>query len=235
MDIEKVSSYEELSKKAANILVELLREKPAANLGLATGSTPVGMYEQLIKAYQEGNVSFQDTHTYNLDEYIGLERSDPNSYHYFMKKTLFDHIDINPDHTHIPSGIAEDLEEECVSYERLIKANGGIDIQILGLGLNGHIGFNEPGTDFASRTHIVKLAESTRTANARFFSKKEDVPKQAITMGIQSIMEAKKIVLLAFGKKKMDPLQRLMKGVVHPDFPASILRLHPNITIIYGE
>lgn len=229
-----VDSYDTLSEKAAEVITNLVRKKPNANLGLATGGTPIGMYEELVKANQNGSISFRNVHTFNLDEYIGLEWSNPNSYHYFMEQTLFQHIDLPSENVHIPSGTAQNLEKECWNYESEIKRKGGIDLQVLGIGLNGHIGFNEPGTSFESRTQIVTLAESTRKANARFFDDIESVPHQAITMGIQTIMEAKQILLLAFGEEKEESLKRLLHGDISTDFPASILRVHPDVTILYG-
>jgi glucosamine-6-phosphate deaminase len=233
-NIIRVDSYDELSKKAAEEITNLLSNKPNANLGLATGGTPIGMYGKLVKANQNGRISFRNVHTFNLDEYIGLEQSNPNSYHYFMEQTFFRHIDLPSENVHIPSGTAQNLEKECWNYESDIKRKGGIDLQVLGIGGNGHIGFNEPGTSFDSRTQIVILAESTRKANARFFDDIESVPQQAITMGIQTIFEAKQILLLAFGEEKEEPLERLLYGDISNDFPASILQVHPNVTILYG-
>lgn len=234
MEIIKVNSYEEMSQKASEILQKQLLEKQNSVLGLATGSTPIGLYEHLIKLNKEGKISFKDVVTFNLDEYVGLERTHNQSYYYFMQEQLFKHVDIKEENIHIPSGVAEDLEAECKRYEEQLKALGPVDLQILGVGVNGHIGFNEPGTDFSSRTHIVELDQSTREANARFFNNIDEVPTHAITMGIQSIMDSKKILLLAFGESKKDAIERLLSGEVTEDLPVSVLNKHSNVTVIYG-
>lgn len=234
MVIIKVNSYEEMSQKASEILQKQLLEKQNSVLGLATGSTPIGLYEHLIELNKEGKISFKDVVTFNLDEYVGLERTHNQSYYYFMQEQLFKHVDIKEENIHIPSGVAEDLEAECKRYEEQLKALGPVDLQILGVGVNGHIGFNEPGTDFSSRTHIVELDQSTREANARFFNNIDEVPTHAITMGIQSIMDSKKILLLAFGESKKDAIERLLSGEVTEDLPVSVLNKHSNVTVIYG-
>ncbi len=232
VELVKVKDYNEMSAKACSIILEMMEQEKNPVLGLATGSTPEGLYQEFIHQYNVGNVSFSNVTTFNLDEYVGLSVQDPNSYHYYMKDKLFHHIDINLEQVNIPNGRARDLEQECLDYERKIKESGHIDIQVLGLGLNGHIGFNEPGTAFSSRTHVVKLAESTRKANSRFFSKLEQVPREAITMGIETIMQAKKILLLVSGEKKSNALTRLIEGEVSEDFPASILKHHPNVVVL---
>lgn len=229
------SNYEELSRKAAEEIITVIKGNPSLNLGLATGSTPTGLYQELIRDHRINMTSYKDINTFNLDEYIGISKKDRNSYHYFMCEHLFEHIDIPLDQTHIPDGTAKDLEEECVRYEQFISEHGGIDLQILGIGQNGHIGFNEPGTPFDSRTHIIELAESTRQANSRFFNSLEDVPKQAITMGIASIMDSKEIFLLVSGSSKAEALARLMNGEVSEQFPASVLLIHRNVTIFADE
>ena len=221
-----------MSKIACSLIVEHIQKNDFPVLGLATGSTPEGLYSSLIKEYRHGKVSFRNVSTFNLDEYVGLTKDNANSYQFYMKEKLFDHIDILSEQGHLPNGISEDLEQDCLDYEKLIQKAGHIDIQVLGLGLNGHIGFNEPGTPFSSRTHVVELAESTRRANARFFSGIEDVPTQAISMGIATIMESKKILLLASGKEKAEALYLMMNNEVSEEFPASILQLHPDVTII---
>ncbi|MGY4110509.1 glucosamine-6-phosphate deaminase [Aeribacillus sp. SP014] len=232
MEIIKVKDYEEMSEKAANIVIEHMKSLKRPVIGFATGSTPIGLYNCLVKKYQQKEVSFKHATTFNLDEYVGLPKENKNSYHYYMHENLFQHIDIQPENVHIPNGMAEDLEQECMTYDRLISKNK-IDIQILGLGLNGHIGFNEPGTSFKSRTHIVKLDQSTRKANARFFQSIDEVPTKAITMGIETIMESKKILLLVSGKKKADALARLLgNSDISEEFPASILRQHNDVTVI---
>ncbi|MBY0098345.1 glucosamine-6-phosphate deaminase [Mesobacillus maritimus] len=235
MEILKVKDYEEMSKKACSIMIEKMNSLERPVLGMATGSTPEGLYQQLIRAYQEEKVSFKQVSTFNLDEYVGIERENPNSYHYYMKDKLFGHIDLLPENAHLPNGNAADLDLECWEYENKIRNAGQIDLQVVGLGLNGHIGFNEPGTPFSSRTQVINLAESTRKANARFFASLNEVPTQAITMGIDTIMESKQILLLVSGKKKADPLARLLNGEVSEDFPASILHRHPSVLIIADE
>ena len=230
----EVNSYDEMSTVAANIFTEQLKVKPASILGLATGGSPVGMYKELVKRQQAGDFSFKDIKTFNLDEYVGLNQSSPASYWTFMHENLFNHVDINEENIHLPNGKVVDLAAECVAYDARIADAGGIDLQLLGIGVNGHIGFNEPGTPFASLTHIVELTASTRTENAIYFDDPADVPTQAITMGIQSIMNAKAIVLIAFGEKKLEAIEKLQSGVVTEDFPASQLLNHPNVTVIYG-
>ncbi|MGE6515057.1 glucosamine-6-phosphate deaminase [Lysinibacillus sphaericus] len=230
----EVNSYDEMSTVAANIFTEQLKVTPASILGLATGGSPVGMYKELVKRQQAGDFSFKDIKTFNLDEYVGLDQSSPASYWTFMHENLFNHVDINEENIHLPNGKVVDLAAECVAYDARIADAGGIDLQLLGIGVNGHIGFNEPGTPFASLTHIVELTASTRTENAIYFDDPADVPTQAITMGIQSIMNAKAIVLIAFGEKKLEAIEKLQSGVVTEEFPASQLLNHPNVTVIYG-
>lgn len=224
-----------MSQKASSFIVDLVSKKDDSVLGLATGSTPIGMYQCMIKAHKEGIVSFKHVKTFNLDEYVGFERNNPNSYFYYMNENLFQHIDISLEETNIPDGSALDLERECHNYDQKIEEAGRIDVQVLGLGLNGHIGFNEPGTSFAIRTHVIDLMESTRKANARFFENIDQVPSQALTMGIATIMESKLILLLVSGEKKAPALSRLFNGEVSEDFPASILQRHPNVIIIADE
>lgn len=232
MNIIQAENYQQMSELAAKKLIEQVNRKSDSVLGLATGSTPEGLYEEIIKEHKEGNVSFKDVTTFNLDEYVGLSKDNDQSYYYYMHKLLFDHIDLKDNQANLPNGDAEDLQEECSRYEASIQQAGGIDIQILGIGLNGHIGFNEPGTPFSIQTHIVDLDESTRNANARFFDSIDEVPLQAITMGIDSIMQTKQIILLVSGSKKAGALEKLVNGPVTEDFPASILQKHPNVTII---
>lgn len=235
MDIIQAKDYTEMSKLAADLLVKHINNTKSPILGLATGSTPIGLYKELVKRYKQSEISFKHVTTFNLDEYVGISRSNPNSYHYFMNDNLWKHIDIDLANVNIPDGMADNLEKECIEYEERI-ANQPIDIQILGIGLNGHIGFNEPGTSFDSRTHIVELDESTREANSRFFDSLDEVPKQAITMGIETIMKAKKVILLVSGKAKATTLAKLISNEeVTPDFPASVLRKHKDVTIIADE
>ncbi|HAQ08854.1 MAG TPA: glucosamine-6-phosphate deaminase [Bacillus bacterium] len=235
MKLIKTKNYEELSHQAAGQIISRITSNPSLNLGLATGSTPTLVYKKLIQDHDENRTSYKKINTFNLDEYIGIPKKDPQSYHYFMCENLFNHIDIPLEQTHIPDGTAKDLGAECTRYERFIQEHGGVDLQILGIGQNGHIGFNEPGTAFTSRTHIINLSDSTRKANSRFFESLEDVPTQAITMGISSIMASKEIFLLVSGASKAQALLRLMNGEISEDFPASILQEHGNVTIFADE
>ncbi|EFV76119.1 glucosamine-6-phosphate isomerase [Bacillus sp. 2_A_57_CT2] len=235
MEIIKVNSYEEMSKTAADYIIRKIRQHPEATLGLATGSTPVGTYKRLIEDHQGNKTTYKKVTTFNLDEYIGLSGENPQSYRYFMDSVLFNHLDIQKENTFVPNGTAEDLGEECRNYESKLKNHGGIDLQILGIGNNGHIGFNEPGTSFSSKTHIVDLADSTIKANARFFHTIEEVPTQAITMGISTIMQSREILLLASGEAKADAIQKLLGNGVNEHFPASILKNHPNVKVIADE
>ncbi|HLS60944.1 MAG TPA: glucosamine-6-phosphate deaminase [Virgibacillus sp.] len=235
MKIIKVKDYDEMSTTACELMVDRIKTIKNPVLGLATGSTPIGLYEQLIETYKQDHVSFKNVTTFNLDEYIGLAKDNPNSYHFFMSEKLFNHIDISPEKTYVPNGVASDLKQEAVDYERLIQKENGIDLQVLGLGTNGHIAFNEPGTKFSSRTDIVDLAQATLDANARFFDSIDEVPTQAVTMGIESIMEGREIVLLVSGEGKAEALKSTINGEVTEDFPASILQTHQNVTIIADE
>lgn len=228
----QAKDYDHLSELSAQIFEEQIKEKPNSILGLATGSTPIGLYKKLIERYKKGIISFKEVKTFNLDEYIGLAPEDKHSYHYFMFEQLFNHIDINPENVYIPSGLG-DIDKNIMEYEKLIDEVGGIDLQLLGIGVNGHIGFNEPGTSFHSKTHVVQLEESTIKANQRFFDKIEDVPTKAITIGIETILKAKKILLLISGESKQKAFERLKSGEVTEDFPASVLHNHPNVTVIY--
>ena len=235
MNFIKVDTYAELSKIAADLIAEQVKTKPDCVLGLATGSSPVGTYKNLIKMYENGELDFSRVTSVNLDEYVGLDGENDQSYRYFMDHNLFSHININKENTHVPSGKAEDLKAEGLRYDAFIKSLGGIDLQLLGLGLDGHIGFNEPDEFFTAETHKVTLDESTIEANARFFASKDDVPTKAITMGMLSIMQAKKILLIANGEKKWDILQKAFYGPITTFVPASILQLHPDVTVIYSN
>lgn len=235
MKIIYTKDYQDMSKKAAMHLMSEVVKNPKAVLGLATGSTPIGTYENLIKLYKEGFLSFADIKTVNLDEYKGLEKDNSQSYYYFMNHNLFKDIDIKPENTNIPDGTKKNADEECKRYEELIQKLGGVDIQLLGLGHNGHIGFNEPDDIFALETHCVSLTQSTIDANARFFSSKEEVPTQAYTMGIGTIMKAKKILIIVSGKDKADIVKEAFFGSVTPKVPASILQMHPDVTLIADE
>ncbi|WP_163538775.1 glucosamine-6-phosphate deaminase [Gracilibacillus sp. YIM 98692] len=235
MNIIHTKDYNNMSRKAAQYLLDKIKHKPDMTLGLATGGTPVKFYDYLVRDHQQQDTSYKNITTFNLDEYIGLDPKDTNSYHYYMNKHLFQQIDIPQEQTFIPNGLADNLLEECRQYEQTIDHHGGMDLQILGLGGNGHIGFNEPGTSFNQETHIVELAESTRQANARFFQDLNKVPTQAITMGIASIMKSKEILLLVSGEQKKEALHLLINGEVSTEFPASILKKHPHVTIIADE
>ncbi|MEH7012093.1 glucosamine-6-phosphate deaminase [Neobacillus niacini] len=232
MKLIRTENYAEMSLEAGKFIVDKIRSNPSLTLGLATGSTPKGVYEYLIQDHEENETTYKQVKSVNLDEYIGLPAEDPNSYHYFMSQNLFNHLDISENHTHIPNGAATDLEQECLRYEKLIKELGGVDLQILGIGQNGHIGFNEPGTPFTSRTHIVTLDQNTREANSRFFNSLDEVPTHAITMGTASILESKEILLLVSGESKAEALFKFINGEISEEFPASVLKNHQNVTVI---
>ena len=235
MKIIKTKDYADMSRKAANIIAAQVIMKPDCVLGLATGSTPIGTYKELIKAYENGDLDFSLVKTANLDEYRGLEKTNDQSYDYFMKDNLFNHININFENLNIPNGEKPDAEEECARYEAVVKALGGQDLQLLGMGHNGHIGFNEPADEFPKETHCVDLQESTIKANARFFASNDDVPTQAYTMGIGTIMNAKKVLLVASGKDKAEIVKKAFFGPITPQVPASILQLHPDVTVVVDE
>ena len=234
MKIIRVKDYDELSLEGTKIVGEFIKNNPQATLGLATGSSPIGLYQNLIKMFQNKEISFQEIKTYNLDEYCGLPKSHPESYYSFMYRNLFSHVDIKDENVHIPSSEGEDMQKNCDDYNRLLHQTT-IDLQLLGIGGNGHIGFNEPGTPFDRETFLVKLAERTRQDNKMFFKEDEEVPHYAITMGIKNIMEAKKIVMLISGKSKAVAVKRLLSGEITTDFPASILHKHPDVTVIIDE
>lgn len=235
MNFIKVDTYEQLSKNAADIIAEQVKTKPDCVLGLATGSSPLGTYANLIKMYENGELDFSAVTSVNLDEYVGLDGENDQSYRYFMDQNLFSSINIKKENTHVPSGKAADLKAEGLRYDAFIKSLGGIDLQLLGIGLDGHIGFNEPEEFFTKETHVVKLDESTIEANSRFFASKDDVPREAITMGMYSIMQAKKVLLIANGKNKKEIVEKAFFGPITPWVPASILQLHKDVTVIYSE
>lgn len=235
MKIYAAKDYADLSRKAANIISAQIIIKPDAVLGLATGSTPVGTYRQLIEWYDKGDLDFSGISSINLDEYQGLSGEHDQSYRYFMNHNLFDHINIRKENTNVPDGLARDVAAECLRYDHLIRLLGGIDLQLLGIGENGHIGFNEPGDAFETGTHPVALTEHTREANARFFTSIDQVPTHALTMGIRGIMSARKILLLATGTKKAQALYDSCFGPVVPLVPASILQLHTDCIVIADE
>lgn len=234
MRIIEAKDYNELSRAVANIISAQIILKPDSVLGLATGSTPVGTYKQLIEWYEKKDIDFSKVKTVNLDEYCGLSPLNEQSYRYFMDYNLFNHININKEDTHVPNGLATDLEAECARYDDLIASLSGIDIQLLGIGLNGHIGFNEPNSFFEKNTHIVELDKSTIEANARFFSSIDEVPTKAITMGIKTIMDAKKVILVASGAGKREIVEKAINGPITPEVPASVLQLHPDLTVVYS-
>lgn len=235
MRIIRAKNYEELSRQAANLIVAQVQLKPNAVLGLATGGSPVGAYEVIQKRYEQGDVDFSEVTTINLDEYRGISRAHEQSYWHFMHEHLFDHVNVPEDHIFVPDGENLNGEEVCRAYEKVIRQAGGIDLQLLGIGLDGHIGFNEPADHFEMDTHLVDLTESTIEANKRFFANREEVPRQAYTMGIRSIFQAKKIVLIANGAGKADILRQAFTGPVTPQIPASILQLHSDVTLIADE
>lgn len=235
MKIYKAKDYKDMSRKAANIISAQVIMKPNCVLGLATGSTPIGTYDQLVEWYNKGDLDFSEVTTVNLDEYKGLPRTNDQSYYYFMHQHLFDRVNIDPERTNVPNGMEPDAEKECGRYEELIRSLGGVDLQLLGLGHNGHIGFNEPEEAFEKETHCVDLTESTIEANKRFFASADDVPKQAYTMGIKTIMQAKKILIVVNGENKADIVERAFFGPVTPEVPASILQLHNDVTLVGDE
>ena len=235
MRIYREKDYDAMSRRAASIIAAQVVAKPDCVLGLATGSTPVGAYRQLVRWNQQGDLSFREVRSVNLDEYCGLAPTHDQSYRYFMQDNLFDHVDIVPGNTNVPNGLAEDAGVECARYEQAVAALGYADLQLLGLGRNGHIGFNEPCAEFPVATHLVDLTESTIEANARFFASAGDVPRQALTMGIGTIMRARKILLVVSGADKADAVAKTVRGPVTPEVPASILQLHPDVTIVGDE
>lgn len=235
MDIIRARDYEDMSLKAAGIVADLIRKKPDAVLGLATGSSPIGLYKALIDMYQRGELDMSGVTTANLDEYVGLSPDNEQSYRYFMDHYLFDHVNIDKARTFVPDGMAEDADAECRRYEALLSKIGERDLQLLGLGLDGHIGFNEPSEAFSDVTCCVELDQSTIEANKRFFSSAEEVPGKAYTMGIGTIMRAKKILMVVNGEAKADILEKVIRGPVCPGVPASILRFHRDVTIVADE
>ena len=232
MKIYVTEDYQTMSRKAANILSAQVILNPSSVLGLATGSTPVGMYKQLIAWYKKDDLDFSQVRTVNLDEYVGLAPDHDQSYRYFMQTNFFDHINISPDNTNLPNGQAADLAEECKRYNQVIRSLGGIDVQLLGMGHNGHIGFNEPGDAFELETHVVDLTQRTIEANARFFASPDEVPRQALTMGIKTIMQARQILVVVSGEDKADAVKAALAGPVTPKVPASILQMHPNVMLV---
>lgn len=235
MKFIEVETYEELSRLGADIIAEVIKTNENPVLGLATGSSPVGIYQALIKKNKAGLLDFSNVTSVNLDEYLGLDGTHEQSYRYFMNDNLFDHVNIDKSKTFVPNGLAKDIVAECEEYDNRVKELGGTDIQLLGIGLDGHIGFNEPDDCFTAPTHVVELDPSTIEANARFFESKDMVPRKAVTMGMASIMQAKKILLIANGAAKRDILMSAIHGKITPQVPASILQVHPDVTVIYSK
>ena len=232
MRIYQAENYTAMSRRAANIISAQVIYKPDCVLGLATGGTPVGLYKQLVDWYNKGDLSFAETRSVNLDEYLGLSPHHEQSYRYFMQVNLFDHIDIKPENTHVLNGLARDPQAECRAYNQLIRDLGGIDLQLLGMGHNGHIAFNEPGENFGLETHLVDLTERTIDANQRFFERREDVPRHALSMGIKNIMNARRILMVVSGEDKAEAVYKAFAGPVTKQVPASVLQLHPDVTLV---
>lgn len=235
MKIIRAKDYNDMSRKAANIISAQVIMKPDCVLGLATGGTPVGIYKQLIEWYNKGDLDFSEVTSVNLDEYRGLPRDNPQSYWYFMHDNLFNHVNINHDRINLPDGTNQDAKAECQRYDDVIKSVGGIDLQLLGIGHDGHIGFNEPAPAFELGTHCVDLTEETIEANKRFFASADDVPRQAYTMGIKTIMQARKVLLVASGKDKAAIVKKAFFGPVTPEVPASILQMHSDFILVADE
>ncbi|MCI1775898.1 MAG: glucosamine-6-phosphate deaminase [Paenibacillus lautus] len=235
MNIYTFRDEEQFVQTGANLISSLLHTNPRATLGLATGSTPVGLYAKLIEMNRQGLVSFAQTTTYNLDEYVGLPENHPESYRTFMNEKFFNHVDIRMDRTHVPNGNAADPEAECLNYDKMLEEFGPVDLQLLGLGHNGHIGFNEPGESLSGGTHVVELQEKTRNANARFFPTLDDVPTHAITMGVATIMKARQILLLVRGEDKAEIVHRALTGPITTECPASLLQCHPNVVVLLDQ
>lgn len=235
MKFIEVETYEELSQIGADIIADVVKTKPDCVLGLATGSSPVGLYKQLIKKYENGELDFSAVTSVNLDEYKGLDGLNDQSYRYFMNDNLFNHVNIDKNRTFVPNGKADDTADECKKYDENIEKLGGIDIQLLGIGLDGHIGFNEPADVFVKETHVVDLDESTIKANARFFESENDVPRQALTMGMGAIMNAEKVLLIASGDAKREIVEKAFFGPITPKVPASILQLHNDLTVVFSK
>ncbi len=225
-------SYEEMSEKATRLVGGQIILKPDTVLGLATGSTPVGMYKNLAKKYEDGILDFSEVKTFNLDEYYPINRDSNQSYYYFMNENLFNHINVKKENIHIPNGEAKDVEAECANYEKIIDEAGGIDIQILGIGQNGHIGFNEPDENLKASTHVTGLTESTIKANSRFFNSIDEVPTKALTMGIATILKSKKIIIMACGEEKSDAVAELLNDDINTSNPATMLKVHPDVVLI---
>jgi len=235
MQIKPVNLYDDMSKLAADIVAEQIINKPNVVLGLATGGTPLGMYRELVKLYKKGKLNFSKVITFNLDEYLGLPPQHPQSYYYYMYENFFNHVNIEEKNIHIPKGDTKDPVQECLNYEKEIEKVGGIDLQILGIGANGHVGFNEPDINLEARTHVIQLSDDTIAANSRFFKNLDEVPKKAITMGMATIMKSKKIVLMAWGEEKKKAILRTISGHIATEVPASLLQVHNDVILIVDK
>jgi len=235
MEIKSINSYDEMSKLAAKIVAEQIINKPNTVLGLATGSTPLGIYRALAKLYKKGKLDFSKVTTFNLDEYLGLSPEHPQSYHYYMYENFFKHVNIEEKNIHIPKGDTKYPVQECLNYEREIEKVGGIDLQVLGIGVNGHVGFNEPDINLEARTHVIQLSNETIRANSRFFKNLDKVPRKAITMGMATIMKSKKIILMAWGIEKKKPILKVTSGHIATEVPASLLQVHNDVILIVDK
>lgn len=235
MNVVIVKNYHELSVKGTQLVADQITNKKNTVLGLASGQTPIGMYQELINMFKRGKIDFSEVVTFNLDEYYGLAPEHPQSYYYYMWNTFFKHINIKKENIYLLNGVTENIMQECNQYEYLIQKNGGIDLQILGIGDNGHLGFNEPAIGLNSKTHLVNLSEETIQANSHYFNNIQEIPKQAITMGIGTIMKAKKIILLASGRKKSHAIEKTINGPVSTEVPATILQLHPDVKLLIDK
>jgi len=235
MQIKPVNSYDEMSKLAAKMVAKQIKDKPNTVLGLATGSTPIGMYRELIRMHKEGELDLSKVITFNLDEYLGLSPDHPQSYHYYMYENFFNHVNIEEKNIHIPKGDTKDPVQECLNYEREIEKVGGIDLQVLGIGVNGHVGFNEPNINLEARTHVIQLSDDTIKANSRFFRNLDEVPKEAITMGMATIMKSKRIILMAWGLEKKKPILKVISGHIATEVPASLLQVHNGVILIVNK
>lgn len=235
MNIIVTKNYDELSKVAADEMASVVKNNPKAILGLATGGSPIGMYKELIRMNKAGEIDFSKITTVNLDEYVGLSGDHPQSYRYFMNDNLFNHINIDKNNTYVPNGLAENIEEECNNYDNKISQLGGTDVQLLGIGNNGHIAFNEPDEHLVSGTHLTNLTQDTIEANARFFDSIDEVPKTALTMGLGGIMKSKKIIVIASGESKAEAVKAMVSGKINTNMPASMLQMHRDVTVIVDE
>jgi len=235
MEIKPINSYNKMSKLAAKIVAEQIKNKPNTVLGLATGSTPEGMYRELVKMHKEGELDLSKVITFNLDEYLGLSLDHPQSYHYYMRMNFLDYVNVKEENIHIPRGDTKNPVQECLNYEKEIEKVGGIDLQILGIGINGHVGFNEPDINLEAKTHVIQLSDDTIKANSRFFKNLNEVPKKAITMGMATIMKSKRIILMAWGVEKKNPILKVISGHIATDVPASLLQVHNDVILIVDK